>query len=267
MNSIGGNITPNLTPTPNSISLNKSTLSLIYPNGGEVFKGGDQITVKWTGSNVSNISFVINLKYYDKDNNFITDQQLAYFVPAVDNQKVVTIPTTLQQAKNVYKVSKYKISIGNTSGHDENNFPGAISDNFFTITRLPVVTNEYAIPSSTSAELNCTYTYQYGTDNPEITFEYGESPCSLTSIDGKIVPSCTNSSKIIGTQTYLSEPEVDTSGRPFTTEKLFMSKLNISNLKPNTKYNYQCIVKNSNGQVVGYDKISTTTYVEFSTTQ
>lgn len=243
-------------PTSN---LNKPALSLLYPNGGESFKGGDQVVVKWTSSNVSDYSFTINLKYYDKDNNFITDQELASFVPAGDNQKVVTIPTTLKQMNYVYKVSKYKISIGKIPS--EYVLPGDISDNFFTIDRLPQIGTEYAIPSRTSAELSCIYKYQFGTDNPEITFEYGEDPCPLTSIDGLITPSCTNSSKIIGTQTYSSEPVVD------ATEKMFTSKYNILNLKPNTKYNYQCIVKNNKGKIVGYDKSSSTTYVQFNTTQ
>ena len=255
MNSIGGVISD----TGNA-SLNKPTLSLLYPNGGEAFKGGDQVTIKWTGTNVSNISFVINLKYYDKDNNFITDQELAYFVPASDNQKVVMIPTTLKQVKNVYKVSKYKISIGKVPA--ENSFPGDISDNFFTINRLPNIGTEYATQiTGTSAELTCIYKYQFGTDNPEITFEYGENPCPLTNIDGSVTPSCVHSSKIMGTQTYFSEPVLD------TTERTFTAKYDVSNLKLNTQYNYQCIVKNNNGQIVGYDKSSPTTYVQFNTTQ
>lgn len=266
MNSINNNTKPDIDynkntniSTSNNTSFNKPSLTLLSPNGGEVFKGGDQVAIKWKSSNVSNISFAINLKYYDKDNNYITDQELAYFVPATDNEKIITIPTELKQVKNVYKVSKYKVSIGKVPS--ENNFPGDISDNFFTINRLPQIGTQYATPIGTSAELMCIYKYQYGTNNPEITFEYGENPCPLTSIDGSSTPSCTRLSKIMGTQTYSSELEKD------TTEKFFVATFNIQDLKPNTKYNYQCIVKNNNGQIVGFDKGSQTTYVDFTTTQ
>lgn len=260
-----------LLPTSNLVTTNvdkKSSLSLIYPNGGESFKSGSDIKVKWEGSNVSNISFPILLIYYDKEGSLMTYQALGasgpptnnqvYSFPANDYQAVIEIPATLQQVKNVYKVSKYKISIGRVPEDNDDSLPLDISDGFFTISRPPDIATQYATPSSSLADLSCTYKYQFGTENPEIAFEYGKSPCPLTSIDGS-PSSCTNSHKVSGSQTYESQVIPD------TTEPLFTKKFTIYNLEPNTKYNYQCVVKNSGGVAVGYGNMSPTTYVEFDT--
>lgn len=247
-------------PTHTPIIKTEPSVTLISPNGGESFKAGDNILVKWISSNVSGMAFAIRLRYYDNQNTYTGDQDVGFFVPADSNSKMIQIPTTLHQLKNVYKVSKYKINIGDDPEFPAINFPGDMSDGFFTIARKPEVETQYATPSSTSAELVCTYKYQFGTDNPTIKFEYAEKPCGLTSINGT-TSSCTHSASVSNSETYATPLPTD------TTERLFTKSFTVSNLTPNTEYNYQCVVANSNGTAVGYGNMSPTTYTGFKTTQ
>jgi len=117
--------TGKLCPTPTS------SFTVLSPNGGEVFKPGDKITVKWSSVNVpaSNPYVAILL------NNRIT---LGSTFTNNDGQETVTLPSVDTLTASGLSLGKnFKISVGAVDSNNKNLGLDS-SDDFFTISTSDV---------------------------------------------------------------------------------------------------------------------------------
>jgi len=149
----------------NCTSNSPSTIKVISPNGGEVYKAGDKITVKWESCNVDPNSIGIGLIRHGSSTSYTQREwvddyagfTLGGFDPykgtADDGIQEITLP--LSTNPNLISGQHYFISISGTgditnvgSGYG----PGDLSDGLFTINSSKTVSLDM------SSELARTYT-------------------------------------------------------------------------------------------------------------
>jgi hypothetical protein len=105
-------------PTCDSNSL--PSIKVISPNGGEIYKPGQQVAVKWNSCNI----IATNIGIYLKDKNLADPYKLIYPSPN-DGNEVITLPTT--EYSGMHYGKNFKIMISNDASG------GDYSDNLFTI--------------------------------------------------------------------------------------------------------------------------------------
>lgn len=158
----GDNITPSQyysteeykinNPQANCKPNSPSAIKLISPNGGEIYKAGDKITVKWESCNVDKNSIGISLIKHGPSSIYFqrewTDDYAGFDIGGVDPYKGIVddgtheITLPLSTDPNLILGQHYFISISGTgdvtnigSGHS----PRDYSDNLFTINSPKVV--------------------------------------------------------------------------------------------------------------------------------
>jgi len=99
----------------------QSSMVVISPNGGETYKVGDKINIRWNYSNLLSRSFSICL-YTDKEGCFYT---ISNNIPFGTNNFDWTIDNSILSGN-------YKITVGGTVGFDGSVYDR--SDDFFAIT-------------------------------------------------------------------------------------------------------------------------------------
>ncbi len=151
-----------------AICVDSSTPQIVLrsPNGGEVYSGGQQITVLWNSKKISASSPTwVALAVYDANNVLLGNKVITSNSSVNDGQETITLPTlaSIQQSnpavfQNATFGNHFKIIVNSTT----NNLPYQdYSDNFFTInTTTSGCTG--TTPSVTMMSPNGGETYQAG---------------------------------------------------------------------------------------------------------
>lgn len=126
------------------------SITVLSPNGGEVYTAGQQVIVKWTSCNVPNtLPVFISL---EGNNNITTNIVDATQGVLNDGSELVTLPTqgTWQgmQFGQIYKIRVGVGPFGNLSGSTSDN-----SDNLFTINAAPTCTPSVTLNSPNGGEV------------------------------------------------------------------------------------------------------------------
>lgn len=106
--------------TTDCVSSSKPSITVLSPNGGEIYKVGDKITVKWNSCNVSSTSYDIVVALH-QDGAW---DNVMYLSKATinDGSEIFAIPANI-------KAGSYKVRVGSSIAKIEQDF----SDSSFTI--------------------------------------------------------------------------------------------------------------------------------------
>lgn len=174
-----------LTQIPSPAPTCNPSLTVLSPNGGEVYKAGDKITVKWNSCNFSSSSndIVVALHQNGEWDNVI------YLSGATinDGSEIFTIPTNI-------KVGNYKIRVGSVEAKVEQDF----SDNLFKIN-----VNKDNVNLSTFSSQYITPNYSPDPWPPIVRHNTTAYSCSTISRD------------VFGTLTTLTGKQNNINGRDF----------------------------------------------------
>lgn len=107
-------------------SISKPSIKVLSPNGGEVYKAGDKITVKWVSCNVSTNKELVASFYYLRPGS--NAGNVSASVSLNDGIEILTIPENSEILGKFYKVT-----VEESAGPDTKEYLGDSSDNTFTI--------------------------------------------------------------------------------------------------------------------------------------
>ncbi len=136
--------------TPNSVP----SIKVLSPNGGEVYKAGDKITVKWESCNFRSNAKGVNISVAWVGNLEALSFPVASGTPD-DGQEVITLPS-LKEIKDFY-TNTFKVDIQMNIVGQNLTVNGDDSDNFFTINSSEVSTT---LPEYIGYSANCDSVYQ-----------------------------------------------------------------------------------------------------------
>jgi len=173
-------------PTP--LPLCVPSITVLSPNGGEVYIAGQQITVKWTSCNVptTNQDVLLYLLNYSQNG---TGYSIGNST-VNDGTEVVTLPNNPQQPGKYYKIriSLFPVAMGGSNLEDD-------SDNLFTINApvsttisSPYITGTKWLPTiqTSSTAYSCISSSSESSEVSTVVQKVinGKTYCVSTTIDG-----------------------------------------------------------------------------------
>ncbi len=178
----GGGTAP--APSTACTSTSSPSITVLSPNGGEVYTDGQQIAIQWTSSGISSgCTVVANLQLYDVNNVSLGAIGISGWPLNLvgAGQALFTLPTLsfIQQAnptlfQNVTFGQHFKILIGD-GNNVTNPHASDLSDNFFTINAPAPTSTTGTITIQKKVQLATNSVYAATNNSPAFTFSGPDS--------------------------------------------------------------------------------------------
>ena len=153
-------IISNNLPVSDCISTTTPSITVLSPNGGEIYNAGQQITVKWKSCNFSpsisaggiDIRISISAKLPSGENPVWALSQSSGGFSMNDGQELITLPIALENGTSLPYGQNFKIYVSRNDPSAQMPSLGDLSDNLFTINGTGGITSNTIIKKGTTGE-------------------------------------------------------------------------------------------------------------------